>query len=542
MIRILVLPLLLFLLAACGRPEADMVFYNGKVYTVDSVFSVHTAFAVREGRIVATGTDDEILRLEASSSVDLKGSAVYPGFYDAHCHFYGYGVDLAKISLTGTASFDAVIDTLIKYRDRRYMGWVFGRGWDQNDWAVKDYPDRRLLDSLFPDVPVFLMRIDGHAALVNGKALELAGITASTTVQGGEVLLHSGVPTGLLIDNALELVRRMIPLPDRRSEILALMNAQENCFRVGLTSVVDAGLEPSVIDLIDSLQRAGMLKMRMNAMVSYSPANMARYRKSGPYSSDRLNVRSFKLYADGALGSRGACLLHPYLDLPGHHGFLLHSVDSLRTVVRQVYDLGFQLNTHCIGDSANRLLLNLYAGVLKGPNDLRWRIEHAQVLETSDFSLFSEYSVIPSVQPVHATSDMYWAEDRLGPDRMKGAYAYKRLLRERGLIAAGSDFPVEDINPLNGFYAAVVRKDHNGFPEGGFRPEDAISREEAMRAMTIWAAYASFEEESRGSIEKGKRADFVILEKDIMTAPDEELFRVSVMETWIGGERVFERR
>lgn len=539
MMRLLFFSLLMLLLSACSRPDADMVFYNGKVYTVDSTFSVHQAFAVKDGRILAVGTDDQLLGLDASTIIDLKGRAVYPGFYDAHCHFYGYGVDLVKISLTGTTSFEAIIDTLLKYRDRRFMGWVFGRGWDQNDWAVKDYPERSMFDSLFPDVPVFLMRIDGHAALVNGKALELAGITASTLVQGGEVVLRDGVPTGLLIDNALELARKKIPTPDRPSEIRALMDAQENCFRVGLTTVVDAGLEPSVIDLIDSLQKAGLLKMRMNTMVSYSPANLDRYRKSGPYASDRLNVRSFKLYADGALGSRGACLLHPYLDLPGHHGFLLHSVDSLRSVVKQVHDLGFQLNTHCIGDSANRLLLNLYAGVLKGPNDLRWRIEHAQVMDTADFRLFSDYSVIPSVQPVHATSDMYWAQDRLGAERMKGAYAYKKLLDSRGIIAAGSDFPVEDINPLNGFYAAVVRKDHNGFPEGGFRMENALTREQAMRAMTEWAAYSSFEEKSRGSLQKGKWADFVILEEDIMTADADRLFRVRVLETWIGGEKVF---
>jgi len=333
-------------------------------------------------------------------------------------------------------------------------------------------------------------------------------------------------------------VRSRISAPDRQAEIDALIKAQQNCFRAGLTTVVDAGLEPGVIHLIDSLQKAGLLKMRINAMVSYSPANLARYRQSGPYSSDRLNVCSFKLYADGALGSRGACLLHPYYDLPGHHGFLLHSVDSLRDAVQQVYDIGFQLNTHCIGDSANRLLLKLYGGVLKGQNDRRWRIEHAQVLNLSDLRLFSDFSVIPSVQPVHATSDMYWAEDRLGAERLKGAYAYKKLLKSRGILAAGSDFPVEDINPLNGFHAAVVRKDHKGFPDDGFLVSEALSREEALKAMTIWAAYSSFEEENRGSLEKGKWADFVILEEDIMTGSADRLFSIPVLETWVGGEKV----
>ncbi len=519
--------------------KVDAVYFNGVVYTVDSAFSKAEAFAVKDGRILAVGTTADMDRFDAKERVDLQGKFVYPGFYDAHCHFYGYGVDLKKTWLIGTTSFDAIVDTLVKYKDRRFMGWVFGRGWDQNDWDDKSWPERSKLDSLFPDVPVFLMRIDGHAALVNGKALTLAGITKDTKVVGGDVLLKNGEPTGLLIDNAVDLVKAIIPEPGTLQLEEALLNAQQNCFAVGLTSVVDAGLDVKTILLIDSLQNAGKLKMRINAMVSYNPGNLSYYRKHGAYKSDRLHVCSFKLYADGALGSRGACLLHDYADLPGHKGFLLASVDSLKNAARAIDAIGFQLNTHCIGDSANHLLLQIYGDVLQTNNNKRWRIEHAQVLSPDDFSLFGQYSIIPSVQPTHATSDMYWAGDRLGKERVKYAYAYKQLLEQNGMIAAGSDFPVEDINPLYGFYAAVVRKDKKNYPEGGFNAENAISREQALRAMTIWAAYASFEEKERGSLEKGKNADFVILEKDLLTEPDQNLINLRIYMTVIGGEIVF---
>lgn len=530
-------------LFACRQREvADAVYLNGVVYTVDSAFTVTEGFAVKNGRIIATGTTKEMQRFRAATTIDLQGKFVYPGFIDAHCHFYGYGVDLAKTWLTGTTSFDAILDTLVKYRDRRFMGWIFARGWDQNDWKNNKWPDRTQLDSLFPDVPVFLMRIDGHAALVNAKALSLAGITANTRLTGGEVVVKNGAPTGLLIDNAVDLVKKVIPVPGRPQLEEALLAAQRNCFAVGLTSLTDAGLDIPTIQLIDALQQSGQLKMRINTMVSYNPDNIAYYRKHGKYKTDRLNVCSFKLYADGALGSRGACLIHDYADLPGHKGFLLTTVDSLKEAARSVDDIGFQLNTHCIGDSANHVLLQIYREVLKTKNNKRWRIEHAQVLAPDDFHLFGDYSIIPSVQPTHATSDMYWAGERLGEERLKYAYAYKKLLDQNGWIAAGSDFPVEDINPLFGFYAAVARRDQQQFPEGGFQPENAITREQALRAMTIWAAYAAFEEQEKGSLENGKFADFVVLEEDLMKAPQTSLFAIKTQMTVIGGEVVFRSR
>lgn len=530
----------LFFFVSCKQHQvADAVYYNGLVYTIDSSFSTCQAFAVKDGKIIFTGTDKEVAAFDAPVKTDLKGKYVYPGFYDAHCHFYGYGIDLKKISLYGTNSFEEIRDTLIKYKDKRFMGWVFGRGWDQNDWPLKAYPDRRFLDSLFPDVPVFLMRIDGHAALVNEVALKLAGITTETQIEGGEVEVKNGRLTGILFDNAKDSVKYLVPDPHRNAEIASLLQAQKNCFAVGLTTVADAGIEKENILLIDSLQKAGILKMRYYAMISWNRNNADYFFNRGKIKTDRLNVCSFKLYGDGALGSRGACLLEPYYDSPGRTGFLLNPVDSFFQAAAEIASHGFQMNTHCIGDSAVRLILNVYDKVLQGKTDSRWRIEHAQVVADADFGMFKTAGIIPSVQPTHATSDMYWAPVRLGKDRLKGAYAYNRLRETFGMLALGSDFPVEDINPLYGFYAAVVRRDRNNFPEQRFQPENALSRQDALRGMTIWAAYSCFEEKEKGSLEPGKLADFVILDQDLLNAPEVMLWKIKVLHTFINGEKVY---
>ena len=537
--RLRIFAILMLFIACKSRQQADAVYYNGKVYTVDSAFTVAEAFAVKDGKILATGSTRDMMAYDSREETDLQGASVYPGFYDAHCHFYGYGVDLNKINLTGTASFRAVLDTLVRYRNKTFMGWLFGRGWDQNDWNGKEYPDRRQLDSLFPDVPVFLLRIDGHAALVNQAAMDRAGIRPGMKISGGEVEVKNGRLTGILIDNAVDSVKIKIPLPGRKMQTDALLQAEKNCFAVGLTTVADAGLDKDVILLVDSLQQSGALKMRYYAMISWNSENKAYFFKRGKIKTPSLTVSSFKVYADGALGSRGACLREPYSDRPGHYGFLLSPADSLEAAAMEIAAHGFQLNTHCIGDSAVRTLLNMYHHALQGKTDQRWRIEHAQVLDPDAFDLFRNDGIIPSVQPTHATSDMYWAPDRLGPERIKGAYAYRRLKEAAGLIAAGSDFPVEDINPLYGFYAAVSRKDKKNFPEGGFQHEQALSREDALRAMTIWAAFSCFEEKEKGSLEAGKYADFVILKKDIMVLPEEELWQVNVSGTFVNGIKVY---
>ncbi len=520
--------------------KADLIVYNAKVYTVDDKFDITEAFAVKNGKFIAVGGNDEILgSYDAGQKVDAGGKPVYPGFIDAHCHFYGYGVmAVTKADLVGTVSFEDVVDRLKDYYKKYSSEWVQGGGWDQNDWEVKKFPDNYLLDKAFPDTPVFITRIDGHAAIANTKALELAGVTSKTEVKGGKIIIKDGKPTGVLVDNAMGLVESIIPAPSEQTDIHALTKAQKDCFEVGLTSVVDAGLMTKTVKLIDSLQNKGALKMRINAMLSPTDENFREFVNKGVVSKERLTVRSIKLYADGALGSRGAKLIEPYSDDPRNTGLLIHNPDFYRKICSIAFKKGYQVNTHAIGDSANRLMLTIYGEFLKGKNDKRWRIEHAQVVNEKDFDLFGKYSIIPSVQPTHATSDMYWAEDRLGPERIKGAYAYKQLLKENGWLTLGTDFPIENINPLYTFYAAVARKDLKGYPKEGWQPENALSREEALKGMTIWAAKGSFEENVKGSIEPGKFADFVILDKDIMKVDINQIPEGKVLSTWLDGKKV----
>jgi hypothetical protein len=417
-----------------------------------------------------------------------------------------------------------------------------GRGWDQNDWPVKEFPNNKRLNELFPDRPVLLERIDGHAAIANQKALELAGLKVTDKIAGGEIEIIDGKLTGILVDNAVELVGSKIPSPTIAEMKEALLDAQRNCFEQGLTTVSDCGLGYRQILFIDSLQKKGDLQMRIYAMLSDDKNNFDFAFTNGKIKTDHLHVCSFKVYADGALGSRGAYLLEPYADKPGWSGFLLSSQAHFDSVASIIINKGWQMCTHAIGDSGNRTMLRIYAKYLKGKNDLRWRIEHAQVINKNDFDLFGANSIIPSVQPTHATSDMYWAGDRLGNERIKGAYAYKQLLQQNGWIPLGTDFPVEDISPFKTFYAAVIRKDAKGWPDGGYQMENALTREETLRGMTIWAAKANFEENEKGSLEKGKLADFIILDKDIMKAGEKELLQVNVIKTFLDGQRVYERK
>ncbi|MEZ0484681.1 amidohydrolase [Fibrella aquatica] len=535
------------LLAACStRRSVDYIFTNATVYTADSTFTVAQAFAVDEGKFVATGSTTELLdQFKSDSIIDLQGQPVYPGFYDPHAHFLGLGQMLDQADLVGATSYQEVIDRLKAYQAKHPdVLWIIGRGWDQNDWPgsdspVRGFPTNKLLNDAFPNIPVALTRIDGHALLVNDKALRLARVTGSTAMPGGEVVLAGTQPTGVLVDNAMQVIRRVIPQPDEEAKTRMLQAAEKVCLELGLTTVSDAGLNRTDIELIDKLHQEKKLKIRDYAMISLGEANMEYYLKKGPYQTDRLTVKSFKLYADGALGSRGACLRKPYADRPETTGFLLLSPSELDRVTGLIANSGFQANTHCIGDSANHLMLNLYGTYLKTKNDRRWRIEHAQVVSPEDVAKFGRYSVIPSVQPTHATSDMYWAGERLGVVREKGAYAFNDLMKQNGYITFGSDFPVEYVNPLFGFHSAVARQDAKNFPKGGYQPENAVSRKDALLAMTRWAAYACFEDSLRGSIAPGKQADFVILESDIMTAPNEKLRDVKVRQTWVGGERLF---
>ncbi len=539
-----VLSVFLLIFVACTtNKEVDLIVYNAKVYTVDSNFTVAEAFAIKNGVFVDIGTSEDISRKYiAKERIDAKGGIIYPGFYDAHAHFFMFAELLEQVDLRGTKSFDEVLTKLKIYKEAYpEKKWIIGGGWDQNQWADKTFPTRDSLDKYFPETPVFLSRVDYHAALVNSQALKLSQIDSVKPVEGGIIVADStGKPSGILMDNAMALVKLHIPPPEERPLLLALRRAQDSLFSVGLTSIVDAGLTVEQLDYLKKFYQQDSLTIRDYAMIAGNRTSIEKYIKEGFFDGDRLSIRSVKLMADGALGSRGACLLDHYHDAPTR-GFLLHSPKEFDDVIKKLAATEFQVNTHAIGDSANRMMLDTYGKHLKEPEKRRWRIEHAQVIAPEDFSKFAKFHIIPSVQPTHATSDMYWAEERLGADRIKGAYAYKDLLDQYGMLALGSDFPIEHFNPLYGFHAAVARVDHSGFPQGGFQMENAITREQALKGMTIWAAYSCFQERKRGSIERGKDADFTILEADIMTVPLAKIREIKTRRTVIAGQTVFER-
>ncbi|MBU1012694.1 MAG: amidohydrolase [Bacteroidetes bacterium] len=535
--------LLLPILISCShmKTQVDLIVFNSNIYTVDDGFSIAESFAVKDGKFIAVGTTQEILdKYSAQRSINGIGQYLYPGLIDAHAHFYGYGMSLlTNADLRGTKSPEEIVEILKAFHESHPAEWVIGRSWDQNDWEVKNFPTKDILDKAFPNNPVSLRRVDGHAAWVNSEALKRAGITAKTKVQGGEVILVNGEPSGVLIDNAISLVEKIITEHAAEVSAEALLEAQKNCFAVGLTSVVDCGLDYSTVMLIDELNKGGELKIRLNAMLSPTEENFENFVKNGPYVTDYLTVRSIKLYADGALGSRGALMIEPYSDDPGNRGLLMEDNDVYRKVCQLAYENNYQVCIHAIGDMGNRFSLNLFGEFLKEKNDRRWRIEHVQIIHPDDFELFGKYSIVPSIQPTHATSDMYWAVDRVGAERMKGAYAYKQLLAINGWVPSGTDFPVEEINPMYTFYAAAIRKDKSGYPENGFQMENALTREETLKSMTIWAAKGSFEEDKKGSIEVGKMADFIILEKDLMTTEEQHLPYMRVLSTFLAGEEVF---
>jgi len=526
-----------FLFIACQKEKVDLIVINSTTYTVNNSFEIVEAFAIKDGKFIAVCSSTEIQeKYQTENLLDAKNQTIVPGLIDAHCHFYRMGLDQQKVSLEETKSYEEVLEKLVAFQKEKNVTFISGRGWDQNDWEIKEFPTKEKLDALFPTIPVAIGRVDGHALLVNQAAIDLAGINENTKVSGGEIILKNGKMTGVLIDAAMDFIK--IPEPSKKQAIQGLLEAQKICFSYGLTTVDDAGIDQKTIELIDSLHQTNDLKMRIYAMISGdNQAQIDYYIKKGIIKTDKLNVRSFKVYGDGALGSRGAAMRKSYVDRENHFGALIYTPEKYRAIARQIAASEFQMNTHAIGDSANTWLVRIYTDVLKNKKNRRWRIEHAQIISPEDFKNFD--NILPSVQPTHATSDMYWAENRIGKERMKSAYAFKDLLKNHGKIALGTDFPVEQVNPFLTFYAATIRKDLANFPENGFQMENALTREETLKGMTIWAAHSNFEENEKGSIEVGKLADFVILNQDIMKVEGKEIPKTKLKSTFVNGVKVY---
>jgi len=538
-----------------AQAPADVVLVNGNIYTVDNARPAASALAVRGGRVLFVGSDDEarVLAKESTHVIDLHGATVVPGIVDAHAHLLGLGNTLRRVNLAGSTSYEEVIDRVKAWsKDVKPGEWILGRGWDQTRWPGREFPTHDALSRAFPNNPVVLTRVDGHALLANAKAMELARVSAGTAdPEGGRIIrLSSGAPSGVFIDNAEDLIGRVIPASTRADARKAILAAITESNRWGLTGVHDAGASAETIGIYEELAKAGNYSLRNYVMLSDpgvpgSPAAIGNpYLRRGPQSAlydGHLWVRAIKLYADGALGSRGAALLAPYADEPGNSGLPVSRPEHIRAWAEAALRGGFQVNVHAIGDRGNRVVLDAVEAALGvvPKADHRFRIEHAQVISPEDIPRFAKLGVIPSMQATHQTSDMRWAEARVGPQRIRGAYAWRSLLNTGVVIPNGTDFPVEEVNPLLTFHAAVTRQDPANTPAGGWYPEQRMTREEALRSMTIWPAYAAFQESMMGSLTPGKYADFVVLDRDIMRIPDTEILATRVVSTWIGGKRVY---
>ena len=524
---------------------ADLAVVNARIYTVNRAQPQAAAMAVRGGRVVAIGSDVAAQIGPATKVIDAHGATVIPGLIDSHGHVEGLGSFLDNLDFRGVASEQEIADRVRTAAKTAKPGeWILGRAWDQNLWPAKDFPTADSISAAAPNNPVALTRVDGHAVWVNGRAMEMADLNTATQSPAGGKILHdaAGKPTGVLLDRARALVEKKIPAATPEQVERHVKRALEECARLGITTVHDAGASAEAVAAYHSLLKKGQLAVRAYVMLGGGQAPLLdAWFAKGPEIGDYLTVRSIKLVADGALGSRGAAMLEPYSDDPGNRGLLITSREAIRAVAEKAVARGFQVNTHAIGDAANRAAIDAYGDVLKGPNDKRFRIEHVQIVAPEDFVKFQRYSVLASMQATHATSDMPWAQMRIGPERIKGAYAWQTFLKLGVHLPNGSDFPVESPNPIRGLYAAITRQDKDGLPAGGWFPEQRLSREEALRSWTIEGAYAAFEETRKGSLETGKMADFIMLSDDVMTMPAADIWKATVTLTVVGGKIVHQQ-
>jgi len=530
--------------------EADLVLKNAKVLTMDDKSGLAGAVAVKENRIVAVGSNEDIKKYigDKTQVLDLGGRLLMPSFVESHAHFYSLGRSLHQLDLVGTESAEEIAAMVKKAAGEIPDGqWIMGRGWDQNDWEVQDFPDHKMLDEAAPNNPVMLNRICGHAMWVNGEALKLAKITKSTKDPGGGEILRdkNGNPTGVLIDNAMGLVSRLVEEPSPEEMKRYLVSAEEHCFKYGVTTLHDMGSSTEMLDFLKNLYKNNDLKIRLYEMISVDDEDWKEEAAKGPQVGlfgNRLTIRGVKAFVDGALGSRGALLFESYSDRPEIKGLQLTSDKKLLNIAKTAKKYNLQLSIHAIGDKGNQKILDLYEKVIGADKDhkYRWRIEHAQVVAPNDFKRFAELGVVPSMQPTHCTSDMPWADERLGEERVKGAYAWKSML-DAGVefIPGGSDAPVEYVNPLYGIYAAVTRKDRTGHPENGWAPDQCLSRMVAIKLFTSWGAWAGFEEDIKGKIKPNYLADLIVLDRDITEIPAKEILETKVLRTFVGGEEVY---
>lgn len=530
--------------------HADLVLRNGKFYPVSTPGSVEGSLAVRDGRIVYLGSDSEAGQFvgPGTRTIDLAGRTVTPGLIDAHSHLLGLGAALERVDLVSTASYSEVLDRVrAAAADVPAGQWVQGRGWDQNDWARKTFPTHERLSEAVPDHPVWMTRIDGHAALLNARAMELLGVSAASEdpVGGRFERDAEGLPTGVLVDTAMS-VGSGIPAAtavDRERQILA---GAKHCLELGLTTVTDMGIGQATYEVYKDLRLRDLLPIRAALFLSGDDADLlSHWYERGPEtdSEARLQVRGIKLYSDGALGSRGAALVEPYSDDPSNVGLLITGGEEMQQICTRALETGFQVATHAIGDRGNLVTLDAFEYCFGGmpQPDARFRVEHAQVMRPHDIARMARLGVIASMQPTHATSDMPWAEDRVGPNRIRGAYAWRKVLMVGGRLALGSDFPVESADPRLGLYSAVTRRDLEGNPEGGWTPEELLTGEEALRGFTLDAAYSLFLDREIGSLEVGKRADLVVFSGDVVNGAAADIPETPVEMTLVNGEIVYER-